>query len=147
MHTQAEQLETLVQYATYPPAGKRGMGAERATAFGAALPQHVKECAEQPPFVIPILESHASFLNREAIAAVGGVDLFWLGPCDHSATKGYPGEWEGGDVASEVVAIANAITAQGHHPGVVCTGPSDIALRRSQGFQGLCVGMDLGLVM
>ena len=50
-------------------------------------------------------------------------------------------------MASEVVAIANAITAQGHSPGVVCTGPDDIVLRRNQGFQGLCVGMDLGLVM
>ena len=36
----------------------------------------------------------------------------------------YPGEWEGGDddVASEVRAIATAVSAQGHHPGVVCTG-------------------------
>ena len=34
----AAQLTELVKYATYPPAGVRGMGAERATAFGPAIP-------------------------------------------------------------------------------------------------------------
>src|SRR5947209_11546413 len=36
----AEQLAQAVRYATYPPEGIRGIGAERATAWGQALAEH-----------------------------------------------------------------------------------------------------------
>src|SRR6478609_7826026 len=36
-----EQLRQAVAYATYPPAGLRGAGAERATAWGQGFTQHV----------------------------------------------------------------------------------------------------------
>ena len=80
----AAQLTELVKYATYPPGGVRGMGAERATAFGPAIPAVVAECAANPPFVIPILESHKGFVNREELVAVPGVELYWLG-CVHGS--------------------------------------------------------------
>ncbi len=39
----AEQLRQAVAFARYPPAGRRGIGAERATGWGQCLPQHVQE--------------------------------------------------------------------------------------------------------
>src|SRR5215218_3510334 len=36
----AEQLSQAVRYALYPPEGVRGIGAERATAWGQALAEH-----------------------------------------------------------------------------------------------------------
>ena len=47
-----------------------------------------------------------------------GVEIFWLGPADHSATKGFAGQWEGPEVAEEVKAIASAIVAEGKHVGI-----------------------------
>lgn len=141
----AEQLEQLVSFTRYPPAGVRGIGAERATAFGGAIPEHVENCDRDPPLLIPIYESHVAFLNRASLAAVPGVEVCWQGPADHSATKGFAGKWEGGDVADEVLAIATAIAAAGKVPAIVCTSPNDVDHRRSQGFKCLALGTDTGL--
>ena len=123
------------------------MGGERGSAFGAALPAHVAECAAEPPLVVPILESHAAFANVAALAAVPGVGCYWFGPCDHSATNGHPGEWEGGETAAEVLAMVAAIRAAGRHCGVVCTSPADLDFREREGVQLLCAGSDTGLLM
>src|SRR5260221_9922864 len=42
----AEQLRQAVAFATYPPEGVRGVGAERATGWGQCLAQHTKEANE-----------------------------------------------------------------------------------------------------
>lgn len=94
----AEQCRVLVSQARYPffePVGGirgiRGIGGERATVWGQNFGEHVAECEEEPPFVVPLLETHAAFLNREDIARVDGIDWCQLGPADHSASKGFAG--------------------------------------------------------
>ena len=62
-----------------------------------------------------------------------GLDWCQLGPADHSASKGFAGEWEGGDVGEETVAICAALAAQGKRCGVMCRGEDDIVHRSSQG--------------
>src|SRR5262245_56749139 len=42
----AQQLSDLVAFARYPPDGLRGIGAERATAWGQCIPQHISEANE-----------------------------------------------------------------------------------------------------
>src|SRR3954468_1882379 len=42
----AEQLQQAVAFAHYPPAGRRGIGGERATCWGQCLAQHVAEAEE-----------------------------------------------------------------------------------------------------
>ena len=73
----AEQCRVLVSQARYPfhePSGGvrgiRGIGGERATLWGQNFVDHVQEAAEEPPFVVPLLETHPAFLNREEIAQV-----------------------------------------------------------------------------
>mmetsp|Transcript_14258 Transcript_14258/g.22726 ORF Transcript_14258/g.22726 Transcript_14258/m.22726 type:complete len:175 (+) Transcript_14258:50-574(+) len=65
-----EQIQRLLSFARYPLAGVRGIGAERATAFGGAIPEHIADCAAQPPFVIPLLESYSAFKRLEELVAV-----------------------------------------------------------------------------
>src|SRR6187455_3272040 len=52
----ADQLRNLVAFAQYPPAGVRGIGAERATAWGQCIPQHIAE-ANENILVVPMIES------------------------------------------------------------------------------------------
>src|SRR5437879_4230448 len=42
----AEQVRQAVDFAHYPPGGRRGLGGERATAWGHALARHVAEAEE-----------------------------------------------------------------------------------------------------
>src|SRR5688572_28741308 len=52
----AEQLAQAVRFARYPLDGARGIGAERATAWGQALAEHAAE-ANEHVFVVPIIET------------------------------------------------------------------------------------------
>src|SRR5437773_902127 len=52
----AEQLKQAVAFATYPPEGVRGIGAERATAWGQCFVEHTQE-ANDNVLVVPIVES------------------------------------------------------------------------------------------
>ena len=61
----AEQLRELIAYTRYPPEGVRGIGAERATAWGEAIPQHVQETFRCAPLCIALLETHTAHTNRE----------------------------------------------------------------------------------
>src|SRR5207244_6357656 len=54
----ADQLRRAVACAQYPPAGTRGIGAERATAWGRGLARHVAEANAQA-LVVPIIETVA----------------------------------------------------------------------------------------
>src|SRR6187401_2318643 len=51
-----EQLEAAVRFARYPLDGARGIGAERATAWGQALGEHAA-AANDDVFVVPIIET------------------------------------------------------------------------------------------
>src|SRR6266545_1755979 len=51
-----EQLEQAVRFARYPTEGVRGIGAERATAWGQALAEHTAS-ANEHVFVVPIIET------------------------------------------------------------------------------------------
>src|SRR5947207_8789408 len=54
----AEQLAQAAAFATFPPEGKRGIGAERATAWGECFAQHTQE-ANEHVLVVPVIESVA----------------------------------------------------------------------------------------
>src|SRR6266704_3865229 len=52
----AEQLKQAVAFATYPPEGVRGIGAERATGWGECFVRHTQE-ANEHVLVVPIIET------------------------------------------------------------------------------------------
>src|SRR5438132_1991998 len=89
----AEQFRQAIRFARYPLEGVRGIGAERATAWGQALAEHAAE-ANEHVFVVPIIETVRGGQNLAAMLKVDGVDLFWFGPADYSASAGYRGQWE-----------------------------------------------------
>jgi 2-keto-3-deoxy-L-rhamnonate aldolase RhmA len=142
----AEQVRRAVAFAHYPPAGRRGLGGERATAWGHALARHVAE-AEENVLVVPIIESVRGGAAVEEMASVPGVELFFLGPADYSATAGYPGQWEGPGVAEQLLAVKDSLRRHGKHCGVVTTGPDNLRLRYEQGFGLLGLGLDGGLFL
>src|SRR4029079_3412678 len=51
-----EQLQQAVAFAHYPPEGLRGIGGERATAWGQAMMQHTQE-ANEHALIVPLIES------------------------------------------------------------------------------------------
>ena len=142
----AEQLREAVSFAHYPPAGLRGIGAERATCWGRCFTSSVEE-ANENVLVIPIVETVQGGRNIEQICQVPGVEIIWLGPADYSSTAGYPGQWEGPGVAQELLAIKETIRAHQKHCGLIATSDENLEMRREQGFTAIGVGIDAGLLL
>lgn len=142
----ADQLRQAVAFARYPPEGRRGIGAERATCWGQCFPEHVQE-ANDNVLVVPIIESVDGGRNVDKLLDVPGVEIFFFGPADYSSTAGYAGQWEGPGVAEAILAARKKIGARGKHCGVVATDNDNLAARKQQGFRMLGLGMDAALLI
>lgn len=142
----AEQLRQAVAFARYPPEGIRGIGAERATAWGQTIAQHVVE-ANANVLVIPLIESVGGGDNIEELLEVAGVDIFLFGPADYSSSAGYPGQWGAPVVEDAILAASQKIRAKGKSSGVMAASNEDLIRRRDQGFRLLGLGSDAPLII
>jgi 2-keto-3-deoxy-L-rhamnonate aldolase RhmA len=141
-----EQLRQAVAFATYPPEGIRGIGADRATAWGQCFVECTQE-ANENVLIVPIVESVTGGKNIDALLQVGGVEIVFIGPADYSSSAGFRGQWEGPGVAKELLAIKDAVRASGKHCGVVATSHENLLERREQGFRMLGFGTDCGMFL
>ena len=139
-------LRDAMASAKYPPTGRRGIGAERATCWGQCFREHT-ETADRDVLVIPLIESMKGLENLPDMAQLLEVEGFFFGPADLSATAGYPGQWEGPGVAEAIRMAAERLTAAGKWTGIIATGDQNLKERQAEGFQMLGVGLDTGLII
>lgn len=142
----AEQLRQAVAFARYPTEGVRGIGGERATAWGQCLAEHTAT-ANEHVLVVPIIETVRTVAEVAAMCAVEGVEVFYFGPADFSSTAGYRGQWEGPGVAEQILACKDIIRRAGKQCGVVATSLANLHERAEQGFRMIGLGMDVGLLI
>ena len=141
-----EEVEEAVRDCRYPPEGRRGIGGERATAWGQCLSEHAAE-ANDNVLIVPLIESIAAIPNVATMCEVDGIDLFFFGPADFSSTAGFRGQWEGPGVAEQILSLKDTINAAGKHCGVVSTSNQNLTDRLDQGFRMLALGTDSGLLL
>ena len=141
-----EEVEEAVRDCRYPPEGRRGIGGERATAWGQCLSENAAE-ANENVLIVPLIESIAAIPNVATMCEVDGIDLFFFGPADFSSTAGFRGQWEGPGVAEQILSLKDTINAAGKHCGVVSTSNQNLTDRLDQGFRMLALGTDSGLLL
>lgn len=78
------QAEALVQAVRYPPVGKRSIGTGRCVTLGADY----RAVANAQILCIPQIEDMEGIENAEAICAVDGIDIGFLGPGDLAVSMG-----------------------------------------------------------
>ena len=142
----ADQMRRAVEYVQYPPRGLRAVGGDRATCWGQCFAEHVTE-ANDNVLVLPNLETVEAAANLNEILKVPGVDVYFFGPADFSASAGHAGQWEGPGVASALLGMKEQIRAAGKHCGIIATSLEDLSLRRDQGFRMVGIGVDSGLLI
>ncbi|MEX0611742.1 MAG: aldolase/citrate lyase family protein, partial [Pirellulales bacterium] len=88
------EVEQAVQWAKYPPVGKRGFfGANAEGGFGTiGMAKYVADANRDRWLAIQIETSEAVEVV-DKIAATDGVDWLFVGPADLSVTLGVPGEF------------------------------------------------------
>ncbi len=88
-----EDAIQAVNYAKYPPIGKRGVGLARAQQYGRQFEEY-KQWVNDGLVVIAQIEHIDGINNLEEIISVPGIDGTIIGPYDLSGSMGMPGEFE-----------------------------------------------------
>jgi 2-dehydro-3-deoxyglucarate aldolase len=113
----AEQAALAVQWARYPPQGKRGMGVYRANHYGFQASEYLQTAAEQTVVVVQA-ESAEAVRNIDAIVQTPALDAVLIGPYDLSASLGHPGDLAHADFLQAVDRITAACQGAGLPLGI-----------------------------
>jgi 2-keto-3-deoxy-L-rhamnonate aldolase RhmA len=143
----AEQAELIVSCTRYPPAGRRG------AAFGFAHDDFEggdvadkMRMIHRRTLVIAMIETRKGLENVEAIAAVPGVDVLWLGHFDLTNFLGIPGQFSHPAYRDAIARIVAAGRKHGKAAGYMA---ADADLGREylgHGFRMIATGTDHGML-
>ena len=110
-----EQARNAVSMAKYPPMGSRGVMSGLAGSSYRPDPSigETLERANRETVVIAQIESVAGVENVDAIAAVDGIDILWVGSLDLSVSIGAPGQFRSTAFVAAVERLVEAAQRAG----------------------------------
>jgi len=142
----AVQAESIVEAMRYPPAGRRG------AAFGFTHDHYSDKPvsdkiieANARNLTIAQIESEHGVENAEAIAAVDGIDVIWIGHFDLSNFMGIPGQFESTEFNQAVDSIVAATRKHRKALGFMASDANWVNWAKGKGFTMLACGTDQGL--
>ena len=143
MVSSKEDAIQAVEYAKYPPIGKRGVGLYRASKYGTNFEAY-KKWVDEELVIIAQIEHIDAVNNIDEIVKVEGIDGTIIGPYDLSGSMGYPGEFEREDVKEAVVKVLDRCKIHNMPSGfhVVDTEPDKLNEKIEQGCTFLAYGID-----
>ncbi len=147
MVSSAAEAAAIVAAMKYPPVGRRGVAIGIAhDRYQAAPPAEALAAANDRTVCIALIETAAAIADIDAIAAVPGLDMLWVGHFDLSTSLGIPGQFDHPDFIAAVDQVIKAVQSNDISLGrMVGTVDEGIALNR-QGFDFICYGSDISLL-
>ncbi len=143
----AAQAEAIVRACKYPPTGGRG------AAFGVAhddfrsgdLTETIA-AANRDNLVIALIETAQGVEQVEAIAAVPGIDVLWIGHYDLSLSLGIPGQFDHPRFVAAIERVVAAASAHGLPLGILVSDPVAGRVWIERGFRVICYSGDIWLL-
>ena len=139
-----EAARAIVNWAKYPPQGRRG------AAFGIAHDDfkagdihESMRSANRESLIVAQIETAAGVENVEQIAAAEGVDALWIGHFDLTNSLGIPGQFEHPDFQSAVDRVLDACRKHGKAPGFMAADAAQGRALIERGFRVVAYGGDL----
>jgi 2-keto-3-deoxy-L-rhamnonate aldolase RhmA len=143
----AEEARKAVAAMRYPPDGIRGVAVmNRACGFGADFTEYFKT-ANSKLLTLLQIESPTAVENIDAIAAVDGADVLFIGPMDLSVGFGVPGQWDDPKVRAAREKVVAASRNHGKAAGILAANEEQVAQAVAEGFTFLGLGSDSSAVM
>lgn len=142
----AAQAARIASWCRYRPQGVRGLAfgmAHDDYAGGDHRPQ--MRAANARTLTIALIETADGLANVDAIMAVPGIDVGWLGHFDMTNALGIDGRFDHPRYKAATKALAAACRRHGKAAGFLC---GDVATGRrylDAGFRMLCYGTDSGI--
>ncbi len=143
----AQEAHEVVTWAKFAPMGRRGFDGGNPDAPYCSLPidRYVREANEQT-FLAVQIEDPAALEHVEAIAAVEGVDVVFLGSADFTVLSGIPGQFDHPSVQEAIRRIAAAARKAGKAWGMPSSSPERTRHLLDLGARFIAHGSDLIMV-
>ena len=140
--SKADALEAI-DYAKYPPVGKRGVGLFRAQKYGLGFDEY-KKWVDNELVIIAQIEHIEAVNNIEEIITTDGIDGVIIGPYDLSGSMGYPGEYDREDVKEAIAKVLHVCKEQNFPSGfhVIESNPTKLQERIDEGCTFLAYSLD-----
>jgi len=114
-----EQVEAAVQYAYYPPMGRRGAGGEGRYGYERRTPADGVTEVNDATVVVVQVETVEAVERIDDLASVDGLDVICVGPQDLSISLGMPGQFDNPKFVETVTHVMERVTAAGKVCGMV----------------------------
>jgi 2-dehydro-3-deoxyglucarate aldolase/4-hydroxy-2-oxoheptanedioate aldolase len=139
-----EQARQIVHFCKYPPEGRRGC------AFGVAHDDYadgdvvakMRSCNDEV-LLIAQIETVAGLESLEAIAAVPGLDVLWVGHFDLTASMGIPAQFGHPRYLEAIDRILDACRRHGKAAGIMTSGAEEGRQLLAKGFRCVAYWGDL----
>lgn len=143
----AAEAEQFVQWSKFAPRGCRGLNTAGWDArFATVAPAKFAEQANRESFVAIQIETAEALDEVEAIAAIDGVDLVFLGPADMSQNLGVIGDFMNPKCLAAIDRISAACKKAGKPWGVVPVNPDYATMCVEKGCRMLSAASDVRMI-
>lgn len=146
----AEQARTIVNAVKYAPDGQRGLGLgcahnDYVPPAGASGCADYLRSANANTTVICQIESTRGLENLDAIAAVPGVDVLWVGHFDLTQSMGIVGQFQHPDFLKALARVADAVRRHGKAAGIQPGSREQAAEWMKLGYNVISFGSDIAV--
>jgi 2-keto-3-deoxy-L-rhamnonate aldolase RhmA len=137
------QAEHIVSCTRYPPFGRRGaaFGFAHDDSEGGDVAAKMAALHERT-LVIAQIETAEGLDNVEAIAAVAGVDVLWIGQFDLTNFLGIPAQFQHPAYLAAVDRVVRACATHGKTPAMLATDDDWASDYAAKGFRLMAYGID-----
>ena len=140
-----EKAQAVADAARYCPMGSRGVATTRAADYGFMQPMSdYFKLANERNLVIVQCENVKAVPHLDAICAIPGVDVVFLGPYDLSSSMGQIGKVDYASIQATADAVLEATKEHGKQAGVFTKNVDEALFYEKLGFRFIVVGTDIG---
>lgn len=143
--TCAEDAIEAISHAKFYPEGERGVCRFVRAANYSAMERSEYFKNANKALVILQLEGQKAIDNLDAILAVEGIDIIFIGPYDLSQSLGVPGQTTHPSVIAKMKEIASRCAELGITVGTFVDTPENCAMWRDAGVKYLSYSVDVGI--
>ncbi len=141
----ADVLES-VRHLHYPPQGDRGVALRtRGAGLGTVGHGDVRRVNDGIVGIVQV-ESPGAVGEADAIAAIDGVDVLFVGPADLSHSLGVPGQFQSETYLDALSAVVAATEAHGKAAGILVYDTAVVPRHLEMGFRFVGIGADAAFV-
>ena len=143
----AEHAKSIVQACRYPPLGRRGaaFGFAQCDYKGGDIGQKISDYHART-VVMAQIETERGLENVEAIAAVDGIDVLWVGHFDLSNFMGMPAQFDNPVFVAAMQRVADVAKKHNKIAGFMATDAAWADRVKAMGYTMIATGTDTGML-